>query len=137
MPSYKTHERINLLVLCCLDAVMVYSNTNLWTVCLFSASYFVATFLITPDLDLDSRIYNRWGVLKYLWWPYKKLFKHRQSSHHIIFGPLSLVLYLVTLIFVILYLLQLNVNISPWTIIILISGLVVATECHIIADWVA
>ncbi len=135
MPNYKNHERINLFVLCCVDAALIYFKIDLWMVGLFSVSYLIATFLISPDLDLDSRIYNRWGFLKYIWWPYKELFKHRQSSHHIIFGPLSLWLYSATLIFIVVYLLQLNIDVSPETIIVLSLGLVVATECHIIADW--
>jgi len=56
-----------------------------------------------PDLDIQSRQYTRWGVLRFLWLPYKSIFRHRSRwSHGIIFGTLIRVVYFaaaLTLIF--------------------------------------
>lgn len=37
---------------------------------------------------------RRWGRLAFLWWPYAKLFRHRGISHHVLWGPLTRLLYL-------------------------------------------
>ena len=47
-----------------------------------------------PDLDIQSKQYTRWGLLRLLWLPYRAVFKHRSRwSHGIIFGTLIRVLY--------------------------------------------
>ena len=47
-----------------------------------------------PDLDIQSRQYTRWGVFRFLWFPYKVAFRHRSRwSHGIIFGTLIRVVY--------------------------------------------
>ncbi|MDP6193516.1 MAG: metal-binding protein [Prochlorococcus sp.] len=40
---------------------------------------------LSPDLDTQSRALKRWGILKTLWWPYRKLIPHRSVFSH---GPL-------------------------------------------------
>ena len=47
-----------------------------------------------PDLDTASRQYNRWGFLRFLWFPYNRFFSHRSRwSHGLIFGTLFRVIY--------------------------------------------
>ena len=47
-----------------------------------------------PDLDIQSRQYTRWGVFRFLWFPYKAAFRHRSRwSHGIVFGTLIRVVY--------------------------------------------
>jgi uncharacterized metal-binding protein len=49
---------------------------------------------ISPDLDLNSSVYKRWGLLRWLWWPYQKLVPHRSwISHSFLLGPLLRVTY--------------------------------------------
>ena len=38
--------------------------------------------LLSPDLDIQSRPYQRWGVLRWLWWPYQRLVRHRSVLSH-------------------------------------------------------
>ncbi len=38
--------------------------------------------LLSPDLDINSRPYQRWGVLRWLWWPYQRLIRHRSVLSH-------------------------------------------------------
>ena len=47
-----------------------------------------------PDLDIQSKQYTRWGVFRFLWLPYKVVFRHRSRwSHGLIFGTLIRVVY--------------------------------------------
>jgi uncharacterized metal-binding protein len=55
-------------------------------------SHIWATWMLSPDLDIDSAIYDRWGPFRGLWWPYQKLTPHRSwFSHSGLSGPLRLV----------------------------------------------
>lgn len=38
--------------------------------------------LLSPDLDINSRPYQRWGALRWLWWPYQRLIRHRSVLSH-------------------------------------------------------
>ncbi len=40
---------------------------------------------LSPDLDTRSKALVRWGLLKGIWWPYRKLIPHRSLFSH---GPL-------------------------------------------------
>ena len=39
---------------------------------------------LSPDLDTRSNALRRWGVLRFLWWPYRRLIPHRSLWSH---GP--------------------------------------------------
>ena len=39
---------------------------------------------LSPDLDTRSNALRRWGVLGFLWWPYRRLIPHRSLWSH---GP--------------------------------------------------
>lgn len=48
-----------------------------------------------PDLDIYSRQYQRWGLLRWIWIPYQKSLRHRSFlSHGPIIGTTLRVLYL-------------------------------------------
>lgn len=56
--------------------------------------------MLSPDLDLDSSIYRRWGPFRFLWWPYQKLLPHRSVfSHSFIVGPLIRLAYFFVLLY--------------------------------------
>ncbi|MGQ9735872.1 MAG: metal-binding protein [Thermaceae bacterium] len=107
MPSGRAHEAINLTVLG-LGGVIYLGSTpqDSWgnpAVLAFALSYLVGTFLITPDLDLAERqvrAKKRWGLLGVLWWPYGVLFRHRGLSHTWVIGPLTRLLYLGLVLYV-------------------------------------
>jgi uncharacterized metal-binding protein len=64
-----------------------------------------ATWVLSPDLDIDSAIYDRWGPFRWLWLPYQKIIPHRSwFSHSGISGALRL-LYLGGALWCALYLL--------------------------------
>src|SRR5947208_3323060 len=62
--------------------------------CLATATMLFGGFMFGPDLDIQSKQYTRWRIFRFLWFPYKVMFKHRSRwSHGIIFGTLIRVLY--------------------------------------------
>lgn len=58
-----------------------------------------AGWMLSPDLDLNSSIYKRWGPLRFLWWPYQKIVPHRHwISHSWVLSPALRVSYLLALL---------------------------------------
>ncbi|MCA9838250.1 MAG: metal-binding protein [Trueperaceae bacterium] len=108
MPSGRTHEAINLTFFAGLAAGYAYAKSqgltqefetllSPQTVTLFSLSYLVGSFLVTPDLDLaenNVRAKRHWGLLGLLWVPYGTMFNHRGMSHTWILGPLTRLVYM-------------------------------------------
>lgn len=55
--------------------------------------------MLSPDLDLNSRVFHRWGPLKFLWYPYQRLVPHRSwISHSWLLGPALRLAYFLALI---------------------------------------
>ena len=47
-------------------------------------SFLIGGLWLSPDLDTHSNASNRWGILKLIWWPYRKIIPHRSILSH---GP--------------------------------------------------
>ena len=47
-------------------------------------AFLIGGLLLSPDLDTHSLPTRRWGPLRLLWWPYRKLLRHRSLLSH---GP--------------------------------------------------
>ncbi len=59
------------------------------------ASHFLGGYWLSPDLDIKSRPFLRWGVLKIIWLPYQRLIPHRSPlSHAPVLGSLIRLVYL-------------------------------------------
>lgn len=112
MPSGKTHTRIDLLMLVVLMSVAAYFWSSLADYfgrdelaeygSVFVVCYLFGTFLLSPDMDLNtSDPMKNWGVLRLLWRPYANLFKHRGISHMPILGTLTRVAYILLLVYVV------------------------------------
>ena len=136
MPDHKTHEKINLLLLIGIVPGLIYFELACLNIFIFSLAYVFSTYFLSPDLDVDSRIYKRWKLLRIIWKPYKDLFKHRHTSHHIIFGPLSLIGYLAFLIFLLVLVIGAEVDLFDVRLLIPCAGMFVAIELHILADMI-
>lgn len=55
----------------------------------------VSTLFLSPDIDLKQSISSRsWGIFRFLWIPYHRVFRHRGLSHWPIIGTLSRIVYL-------------------------------------------
>lgn len=134
IPDYKTHDHINMLLLIPAVPVMLYASIEYMHILLFTLSYTFGTYYLSPDLDINSKVYKRWNILRFLWCPYKDLMKHRRFSHHPILGPISLIGYLGLLLSPILYYtdsVNLLFNVSA---LICVVGLLFSIEFHIMVD---
>jgi uncharacterized metal-binding protein len=61
-------------------------------------AFLLGGLLLSPDLDTRSNATRRWGPLKLLWWPYRKLLSHRSLfSHTPLIGSAGRLLYLAAL----------------------------------------
>lgn len=68
-----------------------------WELGVIAASaHLLGGLLLSPDLDLISQSYKRWGPLRGIWVPYQKFIpKHRHwLSHGILIGSVLRLLYL-------------------------------------------
>src|SRR3954469_14408426 len=94
MPSGKTHDAITLILAGPTFLVALGVTAHLALACVATAMMLLGGFMFGPDLDIQSRQYTRWGVFRFLCFPYKVVFKHRSRwSHGIVFGTLIRVLY--------------------------------------------
>lgn len=143
MPNGHVHDTVNVILLTIFVLVvsthdyLKLGSDNVILLVIFSVSFLFGTFFLSPDLDLASVPYKRWGFLRVLWWPYKEAFKHRKMSHHIIFGPLSIVGYFTMLIVLFLWLINSIHRIQDYQYvmyIVMIVGFVLSIETHIILD---
>lgn len=50
-----------------------------------SLGFLLGGLWLSPDLDTRSNASRRWGPLQRLWWPYRRLLRHRSLLSH---GPL-------------------------------------------------
>ncbi len=94
MPSGRTHDAITIL-LCVPTFALAWGTTNSFGLaCVTTCAMLFGGFMFGPDLDIQSKQYTRWGVFRFLWWPYKVMFRHRSRwSHGIVFGTLIRVVY--------------------------------------------
>lgn len=94
MPSGKTHDTIT-VILAAPTLVAAWGLAgSLALAILATCAMLFGGFMFGPDLDIQSRQYTRWGVFRFLWLPYRMLFRHRSRwSHGIIFGTLIRVIY--------------------------------------------
>jgi uncharacterized metal-binding protein len=94
MPSGRTHDLIT-FVLTPPTFLLVWGVTgSLKLAAVVSGATLFGGLMFGPDLDIQSRQYTRWGVFRFLWFPYKVVFRHRSRlTHGIILGTLIRVLY--------------------------------------------
>lgn len=86
MPTYKTHDRAALIA-APIIVLGVSQLTTLPNALALGAGFLVANYYLSPDLDIDSIMNKRWGILRFIWYPYKKIFHHRSFWTHS--GPIS------------------------------------------------
>jgi uncharacterized metal-binding protein len=95
MPNGVVHDRITITV-AALGAVAIQYVTGEWRLTfIYGIATLFSGLLFSPDLDLHSESYIRWGWLKFLWWPYKTALPHRHLlSHGFLIGIISRIVYL-------------------------------------------
>lgn len=106
MPDGKTHDRLTIIGAALSVPVWLLFAPPDWRTDYPACATLVASTLfsglmLSPDLDLDSSIYHRWGPLRFLWWPYQKLIPHRSFlSHSLLIAPMLRVLYFLVISYV-------------------------------------
>jgi uncharacterized metal-binding protein len=96
MPSGKTHDAVTFLLTAPVWMAVWKFTDNIPLATIVTAAFLFGGLMFGPDLDTRSTQYTRWGLLKNLWYPYQKFFKHRSRwSHGLIFGTLLRVIYFI------------------------------------------
>lgn len=145
MPSGKTHTRINFISLpAILIALMAWGLTSTSFYLFFALGFVVGTYLITPDMDTRSDSYRRWGIFRFIWYPYMRSVSHRSPiSHTLILGDVFRLVYLTTILSPLLivinkYLLDDNIlfyiETYKFQLLSVVIGIMAASAMHIIAD---
>jgi uncharacterized metal-binding protein len=94
MPSGRTHDAITIILAAPTFFAAWGLTGSLALALLATGAMLFGGFMFGPDLDIQSRQYARWGIFRFLWLPYRMIFRHRSRwSHGIIFGTLIRVLY--------------------------------------------
>lgn len=77
-------------------AGLTYGQTHSSSLTLLVAGGFLfGGLMFGPDLDIYSRQYQRWGWLRWIWLPYRKMMRHRSFwSHGPVVGTVLRLLYL-------------------------------------------
>jgi len=102
MPSGRTHDAITLLLAVPTFAVAWGVSASVVIAITATGAMLFGGLMFGPDLDINSRQYTRWGVFRFLWLPYRALFRHRSRwSHGIVFGTLIRVVYFATVLLII------------------------------------
>jgi uncharacterized metal-binding protein len=94
MPSGRTHDAIT-IVLAAPTFVLAWGLTrSLALASVATGAMLFGGLMFGPDLDIQSKQYTRWRVFRFIWLPYKVIFRHRSRwSHGILFGTLIRVIY--------------------------------------------
>lgn len=86
MSSGKTHDTLTILLL---TPVLLWSLLVLkleWiTAIIVTAGFGFGGIYLSPDLDTRSRPFYRWGLFRFIWWPYQWMVRHRSRWSHGIF----------------------------------------------------
>ncbi|CAM4063015.1 peptidase [Bacillus manliponensis] len=148
MPSGKTHTKINLLSLPIVLLILIlYGLTTLDFLLTFAIGFLVGTFFLTPDLDIHSSAYKKWGILRIFWYPYQVVMPHRSPlTHTIIIGDLIRLLYMLIVFSPFLYVLNVTIlegrllelaKAHEVALITFVMGVIVASTLHIVADYIS
>ena len=141
MPGYNWHRIFNYFIFIAVafllysENIFSFSPGILLSICL---GFYIGTEFVTPDLDINSAAYKRWGRLKFLMLPYKWLFKHRETSHNIFYGAIVRILYISVIILGFYYLifksLPPELDLAPAYGIVFLIGIICANALHVILD---
>jgi uncharacterized metal-binding protein len=95
MPSGRTHDRITLWNLPAVTVLSLFVTKSSELTLIVSGGFLFSGLMLSPDLDLNSLPFKRWGWLRWIWIPYQKLVRHRSIfSHGLVIGTTLRVIYL-------------------------------------------
>jgi uncharacterized metal-binding protein len=95
MPSGQIHDRITLWSLPVVTGLALATTQSGNLALIVSGGFLFSGLMFSPDLDLRSRPFKRWGWLRWMWIPYQKAMRHRSLfSHGPVIGTTLRMLYL-------------------------------------------
>jgi uncharacterized metal-binding protein len=114
MPSGHTHDRLAWWTSALLALGL--GSLGRWDLAIWAGcGSLFGGLMFSGDLDTISRPLRRWGLLRGLWWPYRKLVPHRGThSHGLIWGPLFRSVYLFVLVVALVALAQAGLRAVGW-----------------------
>ena len=137
MASGKTHTRTNLVATGILAVATLFLEIDVPFSLIIGA--IIGTLWLSPDLDLKSDAYYRWGPLKLIWLPYVQLMPHRSLFSHLpALGDVIRIAYIGFPLVLILPFTAYEEAIRSWVDIHGMSfflGLVFATTLHTTLDY--
>lgn len=94
MPSGKTHDRITLWSLPIVAGLTLLHTRRASLSLALLAGFLFGALMLGPDLDTRSLHYQRWGIMRWIWIPYRRSLRHRSFfSHGPIIGTVVRVIY--------------------------------------------
>lgn len=105
MPSGRVHDAITMVTAAAAVPVIaqLHPSPDWVSVGIGIGSYVFSGIALSPDLDVHSRAYRRWGMFRFFWLPYQLLVPHRHwLSHSWLLGPLLRALYFFLILYVLL-----------------------------------
>ncbi len=106
MPGFVGHTTANTIALVGTSAFMWSQGFSIQDIIFVDVGIAASTLILSPDMDLfQSKSMDDWGLLKFFWWPYSKIVKHRDRMHIPVLGTTVRWLYALGIItiFVILF----------------------------------
>lgn len=74
MPSGRTHDSITLYALPIVAGVTFWQTGSSNVTLFVSGGFLFGGLMFSPDLDIYSIQYQRWGFLRWIWLPYQKVY---------------------------------------------------------------
>ena len=136
MPDGRTHDAISVVFLPILVTILYFIGLSLIPMIIISVAYLFASFMFNGDLDIQSKPYNRWLILKWIWLPYRSMISHRSIlSHGIIIGTIVRLIYIgiIPLIFMYLYGFDFTI-LYDMNVLYALIGLECGSTLHTISD---
>lgn len=96
MASGKVHDWVtHVMVIPTIIAAYAIFEFNFWDSIIIACGMWFGGIFLSPDLDIVSGPFYRWGPFRFIWLPYQWVAKHRSTlSHGIIFAPFIRLVYL-------------------------------------------
>lgn len=95
MASGKTHDVLAYLILLPLFGIALFTlELGIYLALLVTIGAWFGGIYLSPDLDTRSRPFYRWGLFRFIWWPYQWMVTHRSSlSHGLVIAPVFRLVY--------------------------------------------
>ncbi len=99
MPSGKIHDVVTYVLAVPTAVGFFFLTRNAGLAALGTGMMVFGGLMFGPDLDTHSQQYTRWGLFRWIWFPYKRFFPHRSSwTHGLLWSTLLRVLYFTTVV---------------------------------------